>query len=145
MLARFGLGASTVATGSLVVRGGMAAVKGEEMMLSRGSSTRIAPFGNRTGHPTGKYPHYHRSTPDPSKAGQQPFAARWRIPWFTVERAELIPTEENREQQMVEQLRSYLEAVPESKLGVTKEWIRAASLPELTEIATRQLGLEQVS
>ena len=25
-----------------------------------GPNVRIAPFGNRTGHPTGKYPHYHR-------------------------------------------------------------------------------------
>lgn len=28
--------------------------------LSFGPNFRIAPFGNRTGHPTGKYPHYHR-------------------------------------------------------------------------------------
>lgn len=31
---------------------------------------RIAPFGNRTGHPTGRFPHYHRRVPDPSKPGQ---------------------------------------------------------------------------
>lgn len=36
---------------------------GREIEL--GSNCRIAPFGNRTGHPTGKYPHYHRRVPDP--------------------------------------------------------------------------------
>ena len=35
-----------------------------------GSNCRIAPFGNRTGHPTGKYPHNHRGVPDPRKPGQ---------------------------------------------------------------------------
>jgi RHS repeat-associated protein len=35
-----------------------------------GKGFRCAPFGNRTGHSTGKYPHYHRSTPDPSNPGQ---------------------------------------------------------------------------
>jgi len=28
--------------------------------LSIGSKWRIAPWGNRTGHPTGRFPHYHR-------------------------------------------------------------------------------------
>lgn len=28
--------------------------------LSIGKNFRIAPFGNRTGHPTGRLPHYHR-------------------------------------------------------------------------------------
>jgi hypothetical protein len=30
---------------------------------------RIAPFGNRTGHATGRWPHYHRRRPDPSRPG----------------------------------------------------------------------------
>ncbi len=29
-----------------------------------GPNLRIAPFGNRTGHPTGRYPHYHRRVVD---------------------------------------------------------------------------------
>lgn len=29
------------------------------------SKTRIAPFGNRTGHRTGRFPHYHRRVPHP--------------------------------------------------------------------------------
>ncbi|MGL4745930.1 MAG: RHS repeat-associated core domain-containing protein, partial [Dermatophilaceae bacterium] len=29
-----------------------------------GPNFRIAPFGNRTGHPTGRYPHYHRRVVD---------------------------------------------------------------------------------
>jgi RHS repeat-associated protein len=32
-------------------------------------NVKIAPFGNRTGHPTGELPHYHRSVPDPSRPG----------------------------------------------------------------------------
>jgi uncharacterized protein RhaS with RHS repeats len=34
-----------------------AASKGSEY---GGKDLRVAPFGNRTGHPTGKFPHYHR-------------------------------------------------------------------------------------
>ena len=40
---------------------------GREIEL--GSNCRIAPFGNRKGHPTGKYPHYHRRVPDPRNPG----------------------------------------------------------------------------
>ncbi|WP_127221643.1 hypothetical protein [Neisseria meningitidis] len=29
-----------------------------------GNNMRIAPFGNRTGHPIGKFPHYHRRVTD---------------------------------------------------------------------------------
>jgi RHS repeat-associated protein len=46
-----------------------AAVKGEEFPLPLIRDGRIAPFGNRTGHPTGRFPHYHRSVPDPNKPG----------------------------------------------------------------------------
>jgi len=35
---------------------------GREIELSGGS--RIAPLGNRTGHPTGRFPHYHRRVLD---------------------------------------------------------------------------------
>jgi RHS repeat-associated protein len=31
---------------------------------------RIAPWGNRTGHPYGQRPHYHRNIPDPSNPDQ---------------------------------------------------------------------------
>ena len=37
--------------------------------LSFGRNFRVAPWGNRTGHPTGRYPHYHRRIVDP-KSGQ---------------------------------------------------------------------------
>jgi RHS repeat-associated protein len=60
---RGGLGLSTAAKAAIVARGAVAAARGEEMMLSHGSKVRIAPFGNRTGHPTGRYPHYHRAVP----------------------------------------------------------------------------------
>src|SRR6266446_1106170 len=35
-----------------------------------GESCRIAPFGNRTSHPTGRWPHYHRRVPDPKRPGE---------------------------------------------------------------------------
>jgi RHS repeat-associated protein len=35
-----------------------------------GSRCRIAPFGNRGNHPQGRYPHYHRSVPDPARPGE---------------------------------------------------------------------------
>jgi len=44
------------------------ATKGSEIAVSK--KFRIAPFGNRTGHPTGQFPHYHRSVPNPQKAGE---------------------------------------------------------------------------
>lgn len=31
--------------------------------IAIGRNFRVAPFGNRTGHPTGRYPHYHRRGP----------------------------------------------------------------------------------
>ena len=34
--------------------------------ISFGRNFRIAPFGNRTGHPTGRYPHYHRRGVNPN-------------------------------------------------------------------------------
>jgi RHS repeat-associated protein len=49
----------------LAARTARAAAYGEEISFGRGF--RIAPFGNRTGHPTGRFPHYHRSVPHPKK------------------------------------------------------------------------------
>jgi hypothetical protein len=34
--------------------------------LSMGRNFRLAPWGNRTGHPTGRFPHYHRRGVDPN-------------------------------------------------------------------------------
>lgn len=34
-----------------------------------GDNFRIAPFGNRRGHPVGEWPHYHRGIPDPKRPG----------------------------------------------------------------------------
>lgn len=46
---------------------------------------RVAPWGNRTGHPTGKYPHYHRPVPNPKKPGDSlPGQGKGRHrPWDT--------------------------------------------------------------
>lgn len=41
---------------------------GREITIGN-KGTRIAPLGNRTGHPTGRFPHYHRTRPDPSRPG----------------------------------------------------------------------------
>jgi hypothetical protein len=44
---------------------------GKEIKI--GKNFRFAPFGNRTGHPIGKYPHYHRRGLQPgggTKPGQ---------------------------------------------------------------------------
>jgi len=37
-----------------------------------GRNFRIAPFGNRTGHPTGRFPHYHRRGVDPNTGLTKP-------------------------------------------------------------------------
>lgn len=39
-----------------------------EITLFKG--LRVAPFGNRTPNPYGKWPHYHRNVPNPTKPGQ---------------------------------------------------------------------------
>ncbi len=52
--------------------------------LEFGDNFRVAPFGNRTSHPYGPYPHYHRRVIDP-KTGQ-PFRSqgdRRHRPWET--------------------------------------------------------------
>ncbi|OYU69721.1 MAG: hypothetical protein CFE28_06720 [Alphaproteobacteria bacterium PA2] len=46
---------------------GSLALVGKEFTIAK--NLRIAPFGNRTGHPTGELPHYHRSVPNPKRAG----------------------------------------------------------------------------
>jgi hypothetical protein len=48
-----------------------------------GRRMRIAPFGNRTGHPIGRWPHYHRPRPDPSRPRDSlPFQGTGRHrPW----------------------------------------------------------------
>lgn len=41
--------------------------RGGEISLSK--NCRIAPFGNRAGHPIGRFPHYHRRIPNPKRPG----------------------------------------------------------------------------
>lgn len=57
-----------VVVGALVTGKGYAA--GAE--LSIGRNFRFAPWGNRTGHPTGKYPHYHRRGAPDAKGNTPP-------------------------------------------------------------------------
>ena len=52
--------------------------------LSIGKNFRIAPFGNRTGNPTGRYPHYHRRGIDPVTGQTRPGQGIGRHrPWDT--------------------------------------------------------------
>jgi RHS repeat-associated protein len=44
------------------------AATGREFTIGN-NGARIAPFGNRTGHPVGEWPHYHRRVPDPRRPG----------------------------------------------------------------------------
>ena len=50
-----------------IVGGGLA-MRGPEVKI--GNDLRIAPLGNRSGHPTGELPHYHRRVADPDSPGQ---------------------------------------------------------------------------
>jgi len=51
------------------ITGGAVAAYRAGTEISIGKNLRIAPFGNRTGHPTGRYPHYHRRAIN-SKTGE---------------------------------------------------------------------------
>jgi RHS repeat-associated protein len=44
---------------------------------------RIAPWGNRTGHPTGRYPHYHRRAFDPNGDVKKGGSIKRHRPWDT--------------------------------------------------------------
>jgi hypothetical protein len=57
-----GIGATAITGAGTGIRGYRA---GREIAGTSGN-WRIAPFGNRTGHPTGRFPHYHRRGLDSS-------------------------------------------------------------------------------
>ncbi len=46
-----------------------------------GPNFRVAPFGNRTGDPTGELPHYHRRTPLPNGASPENQGISRHRPW----------------------------------------------------------------
>jgi RHS repeat-associated protein len=55
---------------------------GKEFKIN--NNFRIAPFGNRTGHPTGRFPHYHRRVIDKVTGQTKPGGAVGRHrPWDT--------------------------------------------------------------
>ncbi|HEX2050194.1 MAG TPA: RHS repeat-associated core domain-containing protein [Actinomycetota bacterium] len=55
-------------------------VRGAEFWIGR--NLRIAPWGNRTGHPVGRYPHYHRRITGPDgKTVPGGSLKRWHRPW----------------------------------------------------------------
>lgn len=57
------------------------AVTGREYCF--GPNLRIAPWGNRTGHPTGRFPHYHRRIFDGQGNPVSGGGMRWHRPWDT--------------------------------------------------------------
>jgi RHS repeat-associated protein len=74
------------AIGALTGAGGVVArfaILGREIKFGR--NLRIAPFGNRTGHPIGRFPHYHRrGAPDPVTGQTRPGQGIGRHrPWET--------------------------------------------------------------
>jgi len=58
--------------------GGMAKA-GREFKI--GNNFRIAPFGNRTGHPIGRFPHYHRRIVGPNGKTLPGGSMKWHRPW----------------------------------------------------------------
>ena len=46
-----------------------------------GKNCRIAPFGNRTGHPVGRWPHYHRRIVGPNGETVPGGSMKWHRPW----------------------------------------------------------------
>ncbi len=59
----FGKNAGRVSEAALLSVAAIHAARGHEYAF--GKNFRVAPWGNRTGHPTGRYPHYHRRYPGP--------------------------------------------------------------------------------
>jgi len=59
----------------IAVRG----VQGKEIKI--GDDLRIAPTGNRTGHPTGRFPHYHRRIVGPDGKTVPGGSMKWHRPW----------------------------------------------------------------
>ena len=55
------------------------AVLGKELNL--GDNLRIAPTGNRTGHPIGRFPHYHRRIIGPGGETVEGGSMKWHRPW----------------------------------------------------------------
>jgi RHS repeat-associated protein len=49
--------------------------------ITFGRNLRIAPFGNRTGHPYGELPHYHRRITDPTGQTVPGGGIGWHRPW----------------------------------------------------------------
>jgi hypothetical protein len=72
-----GRAAGTGARGARSVA--QAARRGQEIEI--GKNLRIAPFGNRTGHRTGKYPHYHRRSPLPGGGSAKGQGIDRHRPW----------------------------------------------------------------
>jgi len=54
-------------------------VRGREIPIGR--NWRMAPFGNRTGHPTGRWPHYHRRGIGPDGTTRPGQSIRRHRPW----------------------------------------------------------------
>jgi hypothetical protein len=71
--------------GGQVVAAYVAAKVGNFARLGReieiGNNCRIAPFGDRTGHPVGRFPHYHRRILGPGGNTPPGGSIKWHRPW----------------------------------------------------------------
>jgi RHS repeat-associated protein len=70
-----GQAAGLVVDAYVAVRG----AQGKEIKI--GDDLRIAPTGNRTGHPTGRFPHYHRRIVGPDGKTVPRGSMKWHRPW----------------------------------------------------------------
>jgi RHS repeat-associated protein len=76
------IAAEVAGIGWLIATNVVGGVTGAEITIGK---WRFAPWGNRTGHPTGERPHYHRGRPDPNRPGDSlPGQGKGRHrPWDT--------------------------------------------------------------
>lgn len=58
-----GVGGVVIGRACKIAGKGLKFIRNGREIVLRNGNLRIAPFGNRTGHPIGKYPHYHRRGP----------------------------------------------------------------------------------
>jgi RHS repeat-associated protein len=76
-----GLGANMAIGGALGTLPGVARFARRGGEISIGANLRVAPFGNRTGHLTGRWPHYHRRVLDATGEIRPGGGLRRHRPW----------------------------------------------------------------
>ncbi len=74
-----GQAAGTAAVTAIGAKAGNFIHRGKEFSI--GNNFRVAPFGNRTGHPVGRWPHYHRRIYGPDGTTVPGGSMNWHRPW----------------------------------------------------------------